>query len=76
MKIRALLFIPLCCEKAKDTVEGIRGDQSRRAEFNADSIDVTWIVKGKGGPWDALEITYCPHCAARLPNEIPDIEVQ
>lgn len=76
MKIKALIVVPLCCEKGKNTVTGQRGGREFGRHSNVEDKGIVWEMNNQDrySP-GSMEITYCPHCATHLPNEIPDIEV-
>lgn len=72
MKIRAMYVAAMCCKKGEETVRGTRGGGSRGGAFAVDDQRIQWDL---GSRYDSTEISYCPHCAAHLPSEIPDIDM-
>ena len=75
MKLRALIIVPLCCDKGKNTVLGTRGGLKQGRQIDLDDKEIVWTCGESGSPWNPVEITYCPHCATPLPSEIQDAEV-
>ena len=72
MKIRAMHVAAMCCKKGEETVRGTRGGLGYGRSAPVGDQRIQWDL---GSRYEPTEISYCPHCAAHLPNEIPDIEV-